>query len=280
MATGQLAREFIDSSVERSLNDLLARLPSDRRPRPISIATIHVPNTPWADATARWTKDILTPELYNHSRRSYFYAAALLDPELAFFPQDVVNRAKGHGLEENMWLTAMLHDITLVKEVQDDLASQVSFNLQGGIVAHEYLSDPQPNVTPKTKHWGTSSQNRATPDVALSKYQVVESIVLHLDPMLHGRANLCARATHLGIMLDAVGGAPSDQIFRMWHPETIANGAKEWRRNLDPGSAAALMEKELRNKPGCHSTTTVHMFPNLCELLENNPYFPKLEPNM
>lgn len=82
MTTGALAREFVDSSVERSLNDLLAQLPSDRRPRPISIASIHVPNTPWAEATARWTKDILTPELYNHCRRSYFYSVALLDPEL------------------------------------------------------------------------------------------------------------------------------------------------------------------------------------------------------
>ncbi|KAG8698011.1 hypothetical protein FRC09_007505 [Ceratobasidium sp. 395] len=258
MTTSIFAREFVDSSVERSLNDLLAQLPGDRRPRPISIASMHVPNTPWAEATARWTKDILTPELYNHCRRSYFYATALLDPELGFFPQDVVSRAKDHGLEEDMWLGAMLHDVTLVKEVQDDLASQVSFNLQGGIVAHEYLSDPQPKVTPQTKHWGTCSHNRATPDTALSKYQVgevVESIVMHLDPMLPGRANLCARALHLGIMFDAVGGGPPEQVFRMWHPETIANGAKEWARNLDPGSAAALINKELRTKPGCHSTT-------------------------
>jgi hypothetical protein len=73
-----------------------------------------------------------------------------------------------------MWLTAMLHDVTLVGAVQDDLASQVSFNLQGGILAHEYLSDPQPQVTPHTKHWGTCSHNRVTPDTALSKYQIGE----------------------------------------------------------------------------------------------------------
>lgn len=91
-----------------------------------------------------------------------------------FFPNEVVARAKDHGLEENMWLTAMLHDVTLVSAVQDDLASQVSFALQGGILAHEYLSDPQPQVTPSTKHWGTCSHNRATPDTSLSKYQIGE----------------------------------------------------------------------------------------------------------
>ncbi|KAF8605204.1 hypothetical protein BDV93DRAFT_543738 [Ceratobasidium sp. AG-I] len=259
MTIGAFAHEFIDSSVERSLNDLLAQLPIDKRPRPISLASIHVPNTPWAEATARWTKDVLTPELYNHCRRSYFYSVALLDPELGFFPNDVVTRAKDHGLEENMWLTAMLHDVTLVSEVQDDLASQVSFALQGGILAHEYLSDPQPQVTPSTKHWGTCSHNRATPETPLSKYQigeVVESIVLHVDPMLPGRANLCARATHLGIMLDAVGGGTPDQIFRLWHPETIANGAKGWQRYVDPGSAAAVINREVRTKPGRHTTTT------------------------
>lgn len=68
-----------------------------------------------------------------------------------FFPPDVVTRAMDHGLEENMWLAAMLHDVTLVSAVQDDLASQVSFALQGGILVHEYLSDPQPQVTPSTK---------------------------------------------------------------------------------------------------------------------------------
>jgi hypothetical protein len=80
--THLLQRELVDSSVERSLNDLLAQLPSNRHPRPISILEIKVPDTPWAECVARWTKDILTPGLYGHSRRSFFYASALLDPEL------------------------------------------------------------------------------------------------------------------------------------------------------------------------------------------------------
>lgn len=85
MTVSALAHGSIDSSIERSLNDLLAQLPIDKRPRPISLASVHVPNTPWAEATARWTKDVLTPELYNHCRRSYFYSVALLDPELGLF---------------------------------------------------------------------------------------------------------------------------------------------------------------------------------------------------
>lgn len=82
MTVGALQREFVDSSVERSMNDLLAQLPTNSHPRPISIMDIKVPDTPWAETVARWTKDILTPGLYNHSRRGFFYGSALLDPAL------------------------------------------------------------------------------------------------------------------------------------------------------------------------------------------------------
>ncbi|KAF8691024.1 hypothetical protein RHS03_08864, partial [Rhizoctonia solani] len=75
-----LQREFVDSSVERSLNDLLAQLPSNRHPRPISILEIKVPDTAWAESVARWTKDILTPGLYGHSRRSFFMPRLCLIP--------------------------------------------------------------------------------------------------------------------------------------------------------------------------------------------------------
>jgi hypothetical protein len=73
-----------------------------------------------------------------------------------------------------MWLSAMLHDVTLVPEVQADLSNQLSFELQGGILAHEYLSYPQPQVTESTRQWGTNSNNRITPTMPLPKYQVGE----------------------------------------------------------------------------------------------------------
>lgn len=275
MTITALQREFVDSSVERSLNDLLAQLPTNSHPRPISIMDIKVPDTPWAESVARWTKDILTPGLYNHSRRSFFYSSALLDPTLGLFPADTVANAKQHGLEENMWLSAMLHDVTLVPEVQNDLCNQLSFELQGGILAHEYLSYPQTQVTSETRQWGTNSSHRATPATSLSKYQigeVVESIVLHTDSMLPGRLNLCAQATHLGIMLDAFGGGPPDQILRLWHPETIANGAKEWSRSKDNAELTEPIQRELATKPGCHFTTGARAFP-IIQLIQNNPYF-------
>ncbi|GAB1523365.1 hypothetical protein RhiTH_006509 [Rhizoctonia solani] len=270
-----LQREFVDSSVERSLNDLLAQLPSNRHPRPISILEIKVPDTAWAESVARWTKDILTPGLYGHSRRSFFYASALLDPELGMFSPEVVTNAKRLGLEENMWLAAMLHDVTLVPEVQDDLANQLSFQIQGGILAHEYLSCPQPQLTLNTLHWGTNSKNRSTPATPLSKYQigeVVESIVLHTDTMQPGRLNLCAQATHLGIMLDALGGGPPADILRLWHPDTILNGAKEWPRAKENESLVEPLVRELEMKPGCQTTTGARAFP-LLELMRSNPYF-------
>ncbi|CAE6476762.1 unnamed protein product [Rhizoctonia solani] len=253
-----LQREFVDSSVERSMNDLLSQLPNNRHPRPISVLDIKVPETPWAEAVARWTKDILTPGLYGHSRRSFFYASALLDPELGFFPPEAVANAKKLGLEENMWLAAMLHDVTLVPEVQDNLANQLSFEIQGGILAHEYLSYPQPQVTSNTLHWGTSSNNRTTPSTPLPKYQVgevVESIVVHTDSMQPGRLNLCAQAMHLGIMLDAIGGGPPTDILRMWHPHTILNGATKWPRTKGNEALVEPLMRELETKPGCHITT-------------------------
>ncbi|KAJ1306249.1 hypothetical protein OPQ81_010953 [Rhizoctonia solani] len=258
MAQSLLQREFADSSVERSLNDLLAQLPSNRHPRPISILDIKVPKTPWAEAVARWTKDVLTPGLYGHSRRSFFYASALLDPELGLFPPETVANAKQLCLEENIWLATMLHDVTLVPEVQDDLANQLSFEIQGGILAHEYLAYPQPEVTPSTLQWGTSSNNRATPPTPLPKYQigeVVESIVVHSNSMQPGRLNLCAQAVHLGVMLDAVGGGPPADILRMWHPTTISNGAAEWPRTRLNESLVEPLMRELKTKPGCHITT-------------------------
>ncbi|KAF8608491.1 hypothetical protein BDV93DRAFT_250932 [Ceratobasidium sp. AG-I] len=275
MTVSTLQREFVDSSVERSLNDLLAQLPTNSHPRPVSIMDIKVPDTPWAESVAQWTKDILTPDLYGHSRRSFFYASALLDPALGLFPAETVTNAKKHGLEENMWLAAMLHDVTFVPEVQTDLSNQLSFELQGGILAHEYLSYPQTQVASETRQWGTNSSYRATPATSLSKYQigeVVESIVLHTDAMLPGRLNLCAQATHLGIMLDAVGGGPPSEILRLWHPETIANGAKEWSRSKDNAGLVEPMQRELSTKPGCHMTTCTRAFP-LIEMMQNNPYF-------
>ncbi|CAE6505677.1 unnamed protein product [Rhizoctonia solani] len=275
MVQSLLQREFADSSVERSLNDLLSRLPSNRHPRPISILDIKVPETPWAEAVAQWTKDILTPGLYNHSRRSFFYASALLDPELGFFPSETVVNAKRLGLEENMWLAAMLHDVTLVPEVQDNLANQLSFEIQGGILAHEYLSYPQSQVTSSTLNWGTTSNNRITPPTPLPKYQigeVVESIVVHTDSMQPGRLNLCAQATHLGIMLDALGGGPPTDILRMWHPSTISNGATEWPRTKGNESLVGPLTRELETKPGCHMTTGARAYP-VVKLMQNNPYF-------
>ncbi|CUA67117.1 hypothetical protein RSOLAG22IIIB_07195 [Rhizoctonia solani] len=257
MVQSLLQREFADSSVERSLNDLLAQLPSNRHPRPISILDIKVPETPWAEAVALWTKDILTPGLYSHSRRGFFYASALLDPELGLFPSEAVANAKQLGLEENMWLAAMLHDVTLVPEVQDNLANQLSFEIQGGILAHEYLSYPQPQTTSSTLHWGTTSNNRATPPTPLPKYQigeVVESIVVHTDR----------------IMLDALGGGPPSDILRMWHPDTILNGAGQWPR--DGISLVEPLMRELETKPGCHITTGARAYP-VMELMKNNPYF-------
>jgi hypothetical protein len=85
--------------------------------------------------------------------------------------------------------------------------------------------------------------------------QVVESIVLHTDSMLPGRVNLCAQATHLGIMLDAVGGGPPNEILRLWSPETIANGANEWARSKDNADLVEPISHELETKPGCHMTT-------------------------
>ncbi|KAG8700837.1 hypothetical protein FRC09_005726 [Ceratobasidium sp. 395] len=294
MTVSALQREFVDSSVERSLNDLLAQLPTNNHPRPISILDIKVPDTPWAESVARWTQDLLTPGLYNHSRRSFFYASALLDPALGLFPSETVANAKQHGLEENMWLAAMLHDVVFVPEVQHHLANQLSFEIQGGILAHEYLSYPQPQVTTSTEQWGTSSSNRATPATSLSKYQigeaslsfscgcvvlkllptlkVVESIVIHTSALQPGRVNLCAQATHMGIMLDAVGGGPPSEILRLWNPETIANGAKEWSRTKDHAALADPLEREIETKPGCHATSGARAFPFL-QLVRNNPYF-------
>ncbi|CAE6490810.1 unnamed protein product [Rhizoctonia solani] len=174
-----------------------------------------------------------------------------------------------------MWLAAMLHDVTLVPEVQDDLANQLSFQIQGGILAHEYLSYPQPQLTSNTLHWGTNSKNRSTPATPLSKYQigeVVESIVLHTDTMQPGRLNLCAQATHLGIMLDALGGGPPADILRLWHPDTILNGAKEWPRTKENESLVEPLMRELEIKPGCQTTTGARAFP-LLELMRSNPYF-------
>lgn len=73
-----------------------------------------------------------------------------------------------------MWLATMLHDVTLVPEVQTDLSNQLSFELQGGILAHEYLSYPQTKITSETKQWGTNSSYRATPTTSISKYQIGE----------------------------------------------------------------------------------------------------------
>ena len=92
-----------------------------------------------------------------------------------------------------MWLATMLHDVTLVPEVQTDLSNHLGFEIQGGILAHEYLSYPQSQVTSETKQWGTNSSHRTTPATSLSKYQIGE-VSLWLRSMI-GRHILMTRPT-------------------------------------------------------------------------------------
>ncbi|QRW12946.1 hypothetical protein RhiLY_11945 [Ceratobasidium sp. AG-Ba] len=73
-------------------------------------------------------------------------------------------------------------------------------------------------------------------------------------------------------MLDAIGGGPPSEILRLWHPQTIANGAKEWTRPNVHTALADPIERELKTKPGCHFTTGARAYPIL-ELIRNNAYF-------
>lgn len=202
MVQSLLQRELVDSSVERSLNDLLAQLPSNHHPRPISILDIKVPKTPWAEAVARWTKDVLTPGLHSHSRRSFFHASALLDPELG--------KCHDHrpGVNPSM-PTQSYHRILSPRSSSKCKAAWFRREHVAGpnaprcstrprssgwprksIELRDSRGDPRSRIfivsptqlTSSTPYWGTSSRNRTTPSTPLPKYQIGEVSVLVVIP--------------------------------------------------------------------------------------------------
>lgn len=201
------------ASVERGLEDLIRSASGPLTPRPLSISDIPPPCSPAADATHEYAKATHSsdPSIYGHLRRSYFFAAALLDPALGLFSAELLEQAKAENIYETLWHAVMLHELGLAPEnLKGD--TPMSFELLGAIQAHGYLN----------KH----------AKGALTRWQIddiTEGIVQHTDLLMPGKASLLVQITHLGIGVDAVG-QPLEVLKNLYHEETLRNVLKEWPR--------------------------------------------------
>jgi len=249
----EITTKFVDTSVERAAKDLVSSLPAPPVGGPVSVSSINIPSTPRAKALIAYARAKLPTAVFNHGCRSFFYAMATLDdPSLHLFPADVIARARKEAdLDETILAITMLHDLALVPEEQ--FASSVSFEYQGGLLARDYL---------KSTGWPREVIDNAA-----------EGSNLHTDSFLPGRVPLATQAAHLGIMLDALGSSPD--MPELWHADTINAGAGAYPRAGWNTYSVKWIKEEIARKPGCHFSTALRGFPGLFDLMEHNPAFAK-----
>jgi len=95
-----MAREFVNSSVEREIDRLL-RNSNVHAPKNISILSIDIPRTKLSEEALLFAKQELNETMFNHSNRVFLIGNVLAQDQ---FPEWKVDM-------EKYFLTSILHDM-------------------------------------------------------------------------------------------------------------------------------------------------------------------------
>lgn len=204
-------------AVPRSPSTTLAKHPAPHPPRAHTPEEIGYPDTELVRRTLEIVEKELDAKTIRHCWRVYFFAVAVLRERFPDWRIDL----------ETLLLTCLWHDIgTSPANLRGTL---MSFDLWGGIVAHNHLADLR---TPQ-------SQREA----------VTEAILRHQDPGETGTITSLGFVIQIATLLDNAG-LQVDLV----HPDTIRAVSTKYPREGWTGCFADVVRREIETKPWAHST--------------------------
>lgn len=210
-----MEREAVDSTIERDLEKLKNTF-NIHPPNYIPVASIEYPKSELCEKVLRYAKDELDTSIFNHSNRAFLMGYVLHKDQ---FPEWKIDM-------EAYFLTCMLHDIGLAP--RHHLTTSMSFEFYGGIVAHNLITQ--------------EGKKDIADDVAEAVIRHAMNDNSYISPL--------GKLVQFATSLDVSGGNP-----QLYHPQTVQEIIEKFPSNGFHHHFADLMEKELQNKPGCHTTT-------------------------
>jgi cyanamide hydratase len=96
-------------------------------PKPISLASLTLPQTPLAEKATAYAKSCLDSAVFLHSMRSYYFGTAIA----------TVNFAHWNWDPEAFYLASVLHDLGLSSVAMEQ--TPLSFEFHGGLLARDFL---------------------------------------------------------------------------------------------------------------------------------------------
>jgi len=211
------------SPVPRDPDVLFKDHPTALGPNPkqdlFTAADFPLPDSPVVRAVEAFVKTELDEQTFNHSHRVYIYGTALVRTH---FPQ------WEYGAE-TYYLACLLHDIGTAERFL--ATTKMSFEFKGAIVARDLIL-----------------QQGAPEDQADS---VCDAIIRHQDIFVKGgNITMVGQILQLATILDNVGLRAN-----LIHPRLIETTTSAWPRKGWSEHFAGVIEKELRLKPWCHTST-------------------------
>ncbi|KAL2067105.1 hypothetical protein VTL71DRAFT_1529 [Oculimacula yallundae] len=211
--------EFGWTAVPRKLSILLEQSLASSAAKPISVASISLPDSPLAKEVHKYAKNELATETYNHSMRVFYYGQAILTQAFPSWSTPSFN--------ETYFLTCLLHDIgTTDKNIT---ATLMSFEFYGGLLSLALLKE----------HSAPISQAE----------NVAEAIIRHQDLGDTGTLTRLGALIQLATIFDNMGLNP-----KLVHEETIKGVVGEFPRLGWSGCFAKTIRKENALKPWSHTT--------------------------
>ncbi|KAJ4154850.1 hypothetical protein LMH87_000124 [Akanthomyces muscarius] len=172
-----------------------------------------------------YAKEHLSPEIYNHSMRAYYFATTILKQQFPEFASTLS--------PSTLALTCLLHDLGAT--AANMAATNMSFEFYGGIQALHVLEAAG-----------------ATPDQAAA---VCECVIRHQDLGAEGSITLLGQLVQLATIYDNVSEHPYVAgIDAIIHEETREAVVALFPRRGWLGCFAEAVTEEMRRKPWCHTT--------------------------
>lgn len=238
-----LLKELDDlNTLEKEVNQALqcASKGTLTPPKPISLASLPLPQTPLTEKATAYAKSWLDSIVFVHSMRAYYLGSAIATANFPHWNWD----------PEMFYLASMLHDLGLTSVAMKQ--TPLSFEFHGGVLAREFLL-------------------REGAPARLSD-NVAEAVIRHRD-------NICATFGHspesamliFGTHLD-VYGAFSPLI----HVDTVEEVVNGYPRNNFCNEFADLIIQEVRIKRFC-AVTELLQDSVFISNVRNNPVFTKYD---
>ncbi|KAI0260956.1 hypothetical protein BC834DRAFT_1028402 [Gloeopeniophorella convolvens] len=211
------------TAVPRDPDVLFKDHPTASGPTPkqdhFTVADFPLPDSGLVRQVQAFVKAELDEQTYNHSHRVYVYGTALVRTHFPGWEYD----------SETYLLACLLHDIGTAERFL--ATTKMSFEFKGAIVARDLIL------------------SRGGPEDQADS--VCDAIVRHQDIFVKGgNITMVGQVLQLATILDNVGIRAN-----LIHPELIRTTVAAYPRNGWSEHFAGVVEKELRLKPWCHSST-------------------------